>query len=84
MDITLRGIRKGPRQAFPTIVQANVRNDDSIGIHAAALHVRLVLMKGSLSQVDGNKVRLYGVDAPEARQSCRAADGSQFLCGAAC
>lgn len=32
-------------------------------------------------QVDGNKVRLFGVDAPESKQSCSAADGSQYLCG---
>jgi len=35
-------------------------------------------------QVDGNKVRLYGIDAPESKQSCRAADGGQYLCGAHC
>ena len=34
-------------------------------------------------QVDGKKVRLFGLDAPESKQSCRAADGSQYLCGTA-
>lgn len=36
-----------------------------------------------LCQVDGKKVRLFGLDAPESKQSCQAADGSQYLCGAA-
>lgn len=34
-------------------------------------------------QVDGKKVRLFGLDAPESKQSCQAADGSQYLCGTA-
>jgi endonuclease YncB( thermonuclease family) len=34
-------------------------------------------------QVDGKKVRLFGLDAPESKQSCQAADGSQYLCGEA-
>lgn len=40
-----------------------------------------IVLTMHLCQVDGNKVRLFGVDAPETKQSCRAADGSQYLCG---
>lgn len=45
-------------------------------------------IKGSVRVVDGDsleigaaRIRLFGIDAPELRQLCRAADGSDVTCG---
>ena len=57
--------------------------------HADARHTEVsatltLALNAFLCQVDGVKVRLYGVDAPESKQSCRDADGEQYLCGECC
>lgn len=33
-------------------------------------------------QIAGTKIRLYGIDAPETKQSCRNAQGKDYACGA--
>lgn len=36
---------------------------------------------GDTLDVEGTRIRLHGIDAPETRQSCTAADGSAWACG---
>ncbi|KAB0680417.1 thermonuclease family protein [Aureimonas leprariae] len=45
---------------------------------------RVEVVDGDTIKVDGTKerVRLFGIDAPESRQSCRNAAGLRYLCGA--
>lgn len=41
------------------------------------------VVEGDVLSVNGAEVRLYGIDAPELRQTCRNARGAEFDCGAA-
>lgn len=36
---------------------------------------------GDTLEVEGTRIRLHGIDAPETRQSCMAADGTAWACG---
>ena len=36
---------------------------------------------GDTIDVEGTRIRLHGIDAPETRQNCTAADGSAWACG---
>jgi len=36
---------------------------------------------GDTIEVEGTRIRLHGIDAPETRQSCTAADGTAWACG---
>ena len=36
---------------------------------------------GDTIEVDGTRIRLQGIDAPETRQSCTTADGASWACG---
>ncbi|MBY3359352.1 thermonuclease family protein [Rhizobium laguerreae] len=48
---------------------------------SAASNVRVI--DGDTIDLDGVRYRLHGIDAPEAGQSCKAADGSEWACGQA-
>lgn len=37
---------------------------------------------GDTLRLSGEKIRLFGIDAPEAKQSCQRANGKEFACGA--
>ncbi len=41
------------------------------------------VLEGDLISVGGSVVRLYGIDAPELRQTCRTARGTSYDCGTA-
>ena len=80
---------RGPRPFYRSVIDALV--------FLAVLTFVLALMKqfgmidlgtGSVQVVDGDSlrkddtdIRLYGIDAPEYRQSCRDRLGSEYFCG---
>jgi len=40
-----------------------------------------IIIDGDTIRIDDKRIRLYGIDAPEAKQTCKKRDGSVFLCG---
>jgi endonuclease YncB( thermonuclease family) len=44
---------------------------------------RAIALDGDSLEIGGERVRLFGIDAPEARQQCRNAEGQQYACGRA-
>ena len=49
--------------------------------HAADLKGKPRIIDGDTIEIGGTKIRLHGIDAPEAKQTCQKADGSQYRCG---
>jgi len=41
------------------------------------------IVDGDTSWIGESKIRLHGIDAPEARQQCRQSDGTAYRCGQA-
>lgn len=44
-------------------------------------HAAVRVVDGDTLEIDGQTVRLHGIDAPEAGQSCRSAKGGTWPCG---
>ncbi|TBB25195.1 thermonuclease family protein [Rhizobium ruizarguesonis] len=44
---------------------------------------RASVVDGDTIEINGTRIRLNGIDAPESWQKCRRADGSEYRCGAA-
>ena len=42
---------------------------------------RAKIIDGDSLEVAGERIRLFGIDAPEARQQCRDAQGADYACG---
>lgn len=40
------------------------------------------IVDGDTIEIGGTKIRLHGIDAPEDKQTCKKADGSDYRCGA--
>lgn len=49
---------------------------------AAALTGRASIIDGDTIEIHGTRIRLWGIDAPEAAQLCRNADSDLYRCGA--
>jgi hypothetical protein len=42
------------------------------------------VVDGDTLDFSGTRVRLFGIDAPETKQSCKAAKGAEYMCGEWC
>ena len=42
---------------------------------------RAKIINGDSLEVAGERIRLFGIDAPEGRQQCRGANGQDYACG---
>ncbi len=49
---------------------------DSVAVQGPARAI-----DGDTIEVEGTRIRLHGIDAPETRQSCTTADGATWACG---
>ena len=49
--------------------------------HADDLTGRPRVIDGDTIEIGGTKIRLHGIDAPESKQTCKKADGSEYRCG---
>jgi endonuclease YncB( thermonuclease family) len=50
-------------------------------VHADDLRGRPRIIDGDTIEIGGTMIRLHGIDAPEAKQTCQRADGSDYRCG---
>ena len=46
-----------------------------------AISGRAKIIDGDSLEVAGERIRLFGIDAPEARQQCRDLQGADYVCG---
>lgn len=46
-----------------------------------AISGRVTVIDGDSWRIGATRIRLFGIDAPEAAQTCRRADGSEWACG---
>ena len=51
--------------------------------HAADLTGPARIVDGDTLHLNGTKIRLHGIDAPETKQTCQRQDGSDYRCGEA-
>lgn len=42
------------------------------------------VVDGDTLDFSGTRVRLFGIDAPETKQSCTASKGGEYMCGERC
>jgi endonuclease YncB( thermonuclease family) len=49
--------------------------------HANDLKGKPRIVDGDTIEIGDTKVRLHGIDAPESKQTCKKADGSDYYCG---
>lgn len=52
-----------------------------IQAHAQEVTGRASVIDGDTIEIQGNRIRFNGIDAPEARQSCEDASGKVYRCG---
>lgn len=49
--------------------------------HAADLTGKPRIIDGDTIEMAGERIRLHGIDAPETKQTCQRANGSEYRCG---
>lgn len=93
----LRSLGRTPAQRFTLLVAGGFLafvlgrwTDDSTAKTApsrrhreipASVRGMAVVLDGDTLDIDGVRVRIHGIDAPEREQLCERADGSQYGCG---
>lgn len=71
-------VLRGPWDDFSFDFLTFPGTDASAGNYAAV--GQAVITDGDTIKVDGQRIRFYGIDAPESRQSCNA-NGTSYPCG---
>ena len=53
----------------------------SLPVHAADITGKPRVIDGDTIEIAGQRIRLHGIDAPEAKQTCTDKEGKEWRCG---
>ena len=63
------------------VLRQVARSDALRGPYAATIAGPATVIDGDTLEIRGQRIRLFGIDAPESGQSCTDADGKSYRCG---